>query len=352
MEKPGASNALPHVSNRTPGGDDVRISVVIAVYNGEQTIARAIRSVLNQSFAAHEVIVVDDGSTDDTQGVVKSFDDNVKYLYQENAGVSKARNAGVDAASGEWVAFLDADDWYLPDRLLWHAEWITQDPDLDFLTGDQEYRRPDGTLIKTSLATAPVGRQLLDRAKGSLRVVLAGDLIGELVQQHIGDTPTLTVRRETFLQVGGYPGAFAVSEDVHLLIRLAAHSRRIGVICRPLAVYCVHEDSATRSNKLRAQQQTVAALTDLRPALRGASKPIRDGLEGAVHRARLDLAVVLLRRGQRLRALCAVLPSFSAQPRNKTLRDILGVVRGLIDPKTRDQAGLRESEEGMGKRSC
>ncbi len=207
---------------------------MIAVYNGAETIARAIDSVLAQTHPAQEIIVVDDDSTDNTADEVRPFSSRVRYLSQANAGVSAARNTGAEAATGDWLAFLDADDWYYPDRLRWHAEWIIEDPKLDFLTGDQEYRRPDGTLIKRSLESAPVGRSLLEKARGARRVILEGAAIGDLIAQHIGDTPTLSMRRQTFLELGGYPKEFAVSEDVHLLIRLAARSRRIGVICDPL----------------------------------------------------------------------------------------------------------------------
>ncbi len=307
----------------------VRFSVIIAVYNGAETIGRAIESILRQTWPAHQIIVVDDGSTDETPAIIQRFGSRVVYFRQPNAGVSAARNAGVETATGDWVAFLDADDWFYPDRLRWHAEWIAEDPELDFLTGDQEYRRPDGTLIKRSMESAPVGRYLLRMANDNLRAVLQGEQIGWLIEQHIGDTPTLSLRRKTFIETGGYPTEFAVSEDVHLLIRLAAHSRKIGVICAPMAVYCVRQDSATRSDRLRAQRQSVDALLTLRPVLRDAPRYVRNGLEGALRRARRDLATVMLRSGHRLAALQVVLPSFLAKPGLGTARDVLSVMKGL-----------------------
>ncbi len=128
-----------------------RFSVIVPVFNGARTIGRALDSVLGQTHPAHEIIVVDDGSVDDTGAVVEGYGDRVRYLRQPNAGVSVARNRGVAEASGDWLAFLDADDWYLPDRLRWHAQWIERDPGLDFLTGEYEYRRPDGSLIGRSM---------------------------------------------------------------------------------------------------------------------------------------------------------------------------------------------------------
>ena len=180
-----------------------------------------------------------------------------------------------------------------------------------------------------------MGKHLLKKASGDRRVILDGSAIGDLVEQHIGDTPTLSLRKQTFLDLGGYPIQFAVSEDVHLLIRLAARSKRIGVVCDPMAVYCVYPDSATRSDKIRAQDQTIAALQDLRSNLGNAPAYIRDGLEGALRRARRDLATVMLRHGRRLDAVGAVLPSFLRRPGLGTARDVISVIRGF--PK--DAAG-------------
>lgn len=306
-----------------------RFSVIIPAFNSAQTIGRAIHSVLDQSCAPLEVIVVNDGSTDDTEKVVAGFHRHVKNLYQPNTGVSSARNAGAKAARGEWLAFLDADDWYYPDRLSLHAEWIKEDPKLDFLTGDQEYRRPNGDLIKRSLESTVAGRRLLGRAKGRLRALLEEQDLADFVEDHFGDTPTLSVPRRTFHELGGYAVGYRVCEDVHFLIRLCARSRRIGVICRPLAAYCVRQDSATRKDVLNAQEQTVAALLPLRELLSDASPPVREGLERALRRARRDLATVLLKRGRHGAAIRAVLPSFMEKPAWSTLRDVLSIARGL-----------------------
>src|SRR5574341_1935425 len=95
-----------------------KVSAIIPVYNGEKYIEDAIRSVLTQTFSDLELIIVDDGSTDKTGEICKGFlsDSRVKYIYQENQGVSSARNTGIKRSNGEYVAFLDADDYWLPDK--------------------------------------------------------------------------------------------------------------------------------------------------------------------------------------------------------------------------------------------
>ena len=130
-------------------------SVIIPTYNAAATLGRAVESVLAQDCPAQEVIVVDDGSSDETAATVAAFGDRVRYLFQPNAGVSAARNAGVAVATGDWLAFLDADDWYYPERLRWHAEWIERDPGPGF-----SHRR---------LRLSPPGRQSDQSVDGDYR---------------------------------------------------------------------------------------------------------------------------------------------------------------------------------------
>src|SRR5213593_3007644 len=90
-------------------------TVVIPTYNRKRTILAAIKSVLSQTYADFEAIVVDDGSSDDTRSVVTALEDpRIHYLWQPNGGGSKARNTGIDAAQGKYIAFLDSDDQFLP----------------------------------------------------------------------------------------------------------------------------------------------------------------------------------------------------------------------------------------------
>ncbi|MFN0316540.1 MAG: glycosyltransferase family 2 protein [Burkholderiales bacterium] len=302
-----------------------RFSVIVPVFNGAKTIRRALDSVLEQSWPACEIIVVDDGSVDDTQAQVRAYGDRVMYLHQANQGVSAARNCGARAASGDWLAFLDADDWYLPERLRWHAEWIARDPGVDFLTGDYEYRRPNGMLIGRSMERCAAGRDLLERAAGRREISMTVPDFESFIEHHFGDTHTLTLPRETFMYLGGYPVGRAVCEDVNLLIRLCARSRRAGVVCRPMAVYLIHEQGATRSDPIRAQRETVDALQPLMRTLQSAPLPVIRGLRGCLRRARLDLAYAMLKRGRRLEAFQAAMPLVTDNPGLKSIRDVVQI---------------------------
>lgn len=303
-------------------------SVIIPVYNGAGTVARAIESVLSQTHQAHEIIVVDDGSTDRSGEVVAKFGTAVRYLRTDNRGVSAARNAGAAIAGGNWLAFLDADDWYYPQRLEWHARVIEYAPDLDFATGDFEYRDGQGQLIGRSMEKTSLGVELLGSAEDGI-AFMSEPMFGDFIADHFGDTHTLSVPRKTFMRVGGYPTGFQVCEDVHFLIRLCAHSRRVGVVCRPMAVYCVHGQSATRSDHVRAQRQTVAALEHVSRAVAGNSAALKAGVQRALRSGRMDLAYALLRSGRRAAALGAVLPLLGTRPLLKSTRDVLSIVRGF-----------------------
>ena len=306
-----------------------RFSVVIPAFNAAATLARAIGSVRAQSWPAHEIIVVDDGSTDATAEVARQSGEAVRLIRQKNCGVSVARNAGAAAATGEWLAFLDADDWYAPDRLMLHAEWIADDPGLDFLTGDYEYRDDAGSLLGTSMAQHTSGRMLLAKAAGATRVVMeTPSELAAFVADHFGDTHTLSVPRARFVELGGYPTGFKVCEDVHFLTRLVARSRRIGVVCQSLGAYVIHGGSATRRDPVAAQRENVRTLTDLARLADNFPASVRQGVAARMHGARYNLGCALSKSGQRVAAAKAVLPSLAARPGWQTLRDVLSMLKG------------------------
>ncbi len=306
-----------------------RFSVIIPAFNSAATLARAIESVRTQSWPAHEIIVVDDGSTDATADVAASYGEAVCLIRQENSGVSVARNAGAAAATGDWLAFLDADDWYAPDRIRLHAEWIADDATLDCLTGDYEYRDEAGTLLGTSMAQHASGRMMLDKAAGSARVVMEqpGE-IAAFVADHFGDTHTLSVPRARFIELGGYPTGYKVCEDVHFLARLVAGSRRIGVMCQSLGVYLIHGGSATRRDVVAAQRENVRTLADLARLAKNFPAPARQGVALRMQSARYNLGCALSRSGQRIAAVNAVLPTLAARPGWQSLRDVVSMLKG------------------------
>ncbi|HEY9099976.1 MAG TPA: glycosyltransferase family 2 protein [Thiobacillus sp.] len=306
-----------------------RFSVIIPAFNAATTLQRAVDSVRRQSWPAYEIVVVDDGSTDETASVARQYGDEVRLIQQSNQGVSVARNTGAAAATGDWLAFLDADDWYTASRLEHHAQWIEEDAALDFLTGDYEYHDAEGNMLGTSMAQHESGRMLLAKASGAVRVVMETQAeITAFVADHFGDTHTLSVPRARFVQLGGYPTGFKVCEDVHFLTRLVAQSQRVGVICRSLGVYVIHGSSATRRHPIAAQRENVRTLVDLERLADNFPYPVRQGVSLRMQNARYNLGCALSKSGQRVAAMGAVLPTLAGQPGWRSLRNVLSMLKG------------------------
>src|SRR6478672_2666674 len=125
-----------------------RVSVIMPVYNGAAFVSRAIDSVLRQTVRDLELIVVDDGSTDDTREVVTAITDSrLRYIHQQNRGPSVARNNGIRAASAEWIAFLDSDDYWLPTKLEAQLARAREVPDAGVIYCGAKYLDPSGNFI-------------------------------------------------------------------------------------------------------------------------------------------------------------------------------------------------------------
>ncbi|RRJ84577.1 glycosyltransferase [Aestuariirhabdus litorea] len=305
-----------------------RISVIVPVYNGARTLARALESIFEQSFPACEVIVVDDGSTDDSVAVARSCSGNIQLIQQENQGVSAARNRGVEQARGEWVAFLDADDWFYPDRLKAHASLIERYPAVELLSGNFEYWHTDGSRVQ-NLDTLSWKHELVASEEEGV-VHVTPELRRLYAGQHVGDTHTLTIRKDLFTRVGGYPEGVAIAEDMCLLLKALDNSKHQAVVLQPLAAYFVHPESVIRSDPLASQR---AALETYRRFIEGYDfhkEEVAQGANDALRRARLDLSYSLIRHRHYLAALTNQLGGVLRDrgPVVERLRDLLSVVRG------------------------
>jgi len=220
------------------------ISVVIPAYDSQRCIGRAIDSVLAQSFCDYETIVVNDGSTDDTAGVVSQYGSKVIYIYQENAGDGPARNAGIAAAKGDWIAFLDADDEWLPDKLKQQIELLDRNPDLKWCSANRfEAQGQNKSVVgsKAAITEALDGRDYFSNyftaaLKGKCPIV----------------TSTIMVHREVFKQVGVFGSCWSRCADVDMWRRIAHSYPQIGYIPDPLAIR--HLDAENPSMRRRRME--------------------------------------------------------------------------------------------------
>jgi glycosyltransferase involved in cell wall biosynthesis len=207
------------------------VSVVIPVYNGERFVADAIRSVLDQSARPLECVVVDDGSADSTRAVVESFGSAVRYEYQENSGVSRARNRGVELARGELVAFLDHDDVWLPGKL---------ESQLEALHGS------GATMVLCGMAVVDAG----DAVIGHKRLHSSGDLLTGLLTfdgtESVSCSSSGLIERKTFEALGGFDPKLSTSADLDLLIRVLL-TGSVRYVSDELVRYRVHGTNMSRS---------------------------------------------------------------------------------------------------------
>lgn len=217
------------------------ITAIIPAYNAGGHIARSLDSVLKQTLPADEIIVVDDGSSDDTAQVVRSFGDKVTLLQQANAGVSRARNAGIRAAAGDWIAFLDADDEWLPERLASQVALLKRNPDLVWVTGN--YLECLCRENRTA-AYAPV-----EKCRRFLNGLDHLNYLYAATRLLLGHTDCMLIKKEVLLETGLFCPELPIAEDIDLWLRIAYRYPQIGFLPQPLSVYHLTVSNSLMTSK-------------------------------------------------------------------------------------------------------
>ena len=202
-------------------------SVVIPAFNAATFVSQALDSVLNQTVPAHEVIVVDDGSTDNTvdvvQGWQKARETVIRIVKQQNAGAAAARNRGAMAATGIWILFLDSDDCLEPCALAAFSKGIAAAPEVKWVGAD--YRTTDiatGEIFIPSLVNRPRVSPMLRHAFDSNQPVLLARPWEHFLRANFTCMGANVIRRDTFVLSGGFREHLKIAEDYQLWIRLAA----------------------------------------------------------------------------------------------------------------------------------
>jgi glycosyltransferase involved in cell wall biosynthesis len=216
------------------------VSVIIPVYNGTRYLRAALESVFAQTYRPFEVIVVDDGSVDDSGAIAQSFPD-VRYIRQANQGVAAARNHGLDAARGEFFAFLDQDDLWTPEKLKFQMAQFLSDPDLGYtLTQLQFFLEPGETL------PAWFRKELLSTAH-------TGWVLG-----------TLLVRRTAFEKVGNFATGYFAANDSDWFFRAKAAGIPMAVVPELLLLKRIHgaNESAKAKEILSELRKVVKSSLD------------------------------------------------------------------------------------------
>jgi glycosyltransferase involved in cell wall biosynthesis len=275
-------------------------SIVIAAYQAASTIGRAVSSALEQTEPAHEVIVVDDGSSDDIAGGLALFGEKVTLIRQENRGAGAARNAAAAVASGEFIAILDADDAYHPRRLEALAELSRRRPQLDLIT-------TDARLIVNGQATGTFADYTPFATENQRTAIFESCFVG--------GWPAIRLSR--FRGIGGFDESFRVGEDWDCWLRAILDGATAGFVDEPLYDYVLHPGSLTgsRAPDLWARVRLLEKAAG-NASLRSGERP---ALERALrmHRSRAVVAeaqAVLYGNGRRA-PLCRLAGARGVEPR-------------------------------------
>lgn len=208
------------------------ISVIIPTYNCATYLPDAIQSILDQSRTDVEIVVVDDGSTDNTPDAVASFNGDIVYHRQSNAGVSVARNTGIDLSRGDYIAFLDADDRWYPDKLAVQLEILERSPGIagvfsDFSLADQDGKIQKDRYIKEEYSVfRTFGLDWDSIFPASIpcdsAAAYGGDIFPSLFRGNFIKTSSLLLRRSAALSVGGFTPNRTTQEDYEYFLKLAS----------------------------------------------------------------------------------------------------------------------------------
>jgi glycosyltransferase involved in cell wall biosynthesis len=219
-----------------------KVTVIIPVYNGAAFIADTVKSVLAQTFRDFELIVLDDGSTDDTPNILGALQDPaLRVVRKSNSGVADTRNQGLGLARGELVAFLDADDLFTPENLAHKVRFLDEHPDVGLVHSEIYFFNESGNL----------------RTHG--RAECQGSVLAPLLEfkAMVNSPSSALIRRELLARVGGFDIRLSTSADRDLWIRLAAETR-FGYLPEPLVRYRLH--SGQMHHNIDAMERDLGAI--------------------------------------------------------------------------------------------
>ncbi len=217
-----------------------QVSVIIPVYNRADFLTEAVDSVLNQTWTDFEILVVDDGSTDRTRDATVRYGDRIRYFYQDHGGPSRARNFGASKAHGHFLAFLDSDDTWEPNKLEVQMRFLKSHPEVKLISCGSYY----------------IGNSR--RRKMALKGNRFGDLFLDLYKRSFINTSGVVLSRDCFCQVGPFDETIQTAEDYDLWLRVARHFP-IAFLEAPLVGIRKHPDKLSQ-NKLELRKNAMRVL--------------------------------------------------------------------------------------------
>ena len=207
------------------------ISVVVPTYNRAETLLRALESVVIQTVPVNEVIVVDDGSTDDTAKSVTDYFPNVRYIFQTRKGVSAARNRGILTAKSQWIAFLDSDDEWLPNKLAVQIQALTEQPQYSICHTDEIWIR-NGKRVNPMKKHRKYGGHIFKKCLPLCSI----------------SPSSVIIKRNVFDDIGYFDETLPACEDYDLWLRICAKYPVLFVDSQLIKKYGGHDDQLSRAH--------------------------------------------------------------------------------------------------------
>lgn len=213
-----------------------QVSVIIPCYNQSQYLERAVRSCVEQTLAGVEILVINDGSTDNTKAVCESLRNvpNLRYIEQANVGLASTRNAGIKLATGKYIQFLDADDYLHPSKLEVQARHLDENPQYAYNYCDLVRVNDDS------------GVAIDQDTVGTTRKILTGNIFGSLLIGGYFPPVCALVRKETLETYGAFTPQLDGNADYELWLRLAGHNQLCCYLDEKLCYYRMHGENMSK----------------------------------------------------------------------------------------------------------
>ncbi len=294
------------------------VSVIIPTYGSAKYVCQAVDSALGQTHADLEVIVVDDGSTDDTRDRLERYGRRIRYIYQEHQGCSTARNEGIRSARGEYLVFLDADDIWLPQKLERQVAVLDQTPEVGLIYCWAYFINSGGQRIAYN------GREVLGNFETGSRVFEQ-----LLFRNVIGPTSGVTIRKDCVAKVGIFDQSLPYAEDRDLWMRISLRYQ-VAVVPEPLVCYRPydvnrHPGYARQDYYVPVAEKVCSYLAELS----GGPEAYRTLKRRALSHAHWMAAEACHQAGQDLRARCHLAQAALCGPAILSKKATLGLLMEL-----------------------
>ena len=214
------------------------VSIIIPTYNSSKYIEDALNSVITQDYVNKEIIIVDDGSSDDTIAKLTPYLDEIKIIKQKNMGSGAARNNGLENSNGKYIAFLDSDDLWLPGKLSAQIEYLEEHPDVKLVYGSWDSFKNDPVQEIKSLSNTAITSTEIDRES-------SGWIYDKLIEDCIVWTSTVVMHRELLTTVGYFDVNLRRGQDYDYWLRVSRVTQ-IHKLLNLVSLYRIHNESITR----------------------------------------------------------------------------------------------------------